>query len=238
MIALTAFFQDEQLNRVVPEVLTPREETYTMFLIAILSLSFLLISLSRNVNSRSLGTVVEVFFRDSDTLEVQLKENMRIGSFSSIVLISNFFISFTLCNFIFFHRILLFDDGVSLWLAFGVPVLLFVVETLGVLLAGVLSGETKRLNAVLLNTLTISQFAGVLFTLIALFWIMNPGADKLFLSLFLAIVALKEISRVLKSSLSVLSAGISWYYLILYLCTLEILPLFVVTIYVLKNFLK
>ena len=238
MIALTVFFQDEQLNRIIPEVLIPREETYTMFLIAILSLSFLLISLSRNVNSRSLGTVVEIFFRDSDTLEVQLKENMRIGSFSSIVLITNFFISFTLCNFIFFHRKLLFDDGVSLWLAFGVPVVLFVVETLGVLLAGVLSGETKRLNAVMLNTLTISQFAGVLFTLIALFWIMNPGADKLFLSLFLAIVALKELSRVLKSSLSVLSAGISWYYLILYLCTLEILPLFVVSIYVLKNFLK
>lgn len=238
MIALTTFFQDEQLMRSVPDVLTPREETYTMFLIAILSLSFLLISLSRNMNSRSLGTVVEIFFRDSESLEVQLKENMRIGSFSSIVLISNFFISFSLCNFIFFHRILLFDDAVSMWLSFGIPVLLFLVESFGVLLVGLLSGETKKLTIVSLNTLTISQFAGVLFTLIALFWIMNPGADKLFLSLFLAIVGLKQISRLLKSSLSVLTAGISWYYLILYLCTLEILPLFIVSAYVLKNFLK
>jgi hypothetical protein len=171
-------------------------------------------------------------------MEVHLKENMRIGSFSSLVLIGNFFISFALCNFIFFHRILLFDDGISMWLAFLTPLILFITETFGVFIAGLLSGESKRLSIVILNTLTISQFAGILFTLIALFWIMNPGADKLFLSLFLAIVALREISRLLKSSISVLSGGIRWYYLILYLCTLEILPLFVVTVYVMKDFLK
>lgn len=238
MITLIAFFRDEHYKGLVPEVLTPREETYTMFLIAILSLSFLLISLSRNVNSRSLGTVIEIFFRDSETMEVHLKENMRMGSFSSLVLIGNFFISFALCNFIFFHRILLFDDGISMWLAFLTPLILFITETFGVFIAGLLSGESKRLSIVILNTLTISQFAGILFTLIALFWIMNPGADKLFLSLFLAIVALREISRLLKSSISVLSGGIRWYYLILYLCTLEILPLFVVTVYVMKDFLK
>jgi hypothetical protein len=171
-------------------------------------------------------------------MEAHMKENMRIGSVSSVVLLVNFFVSFALCNFIFFHRILLFDDTISLWLAFGTPLLLFLTETLGVLFVGVLSGELKRLNRVILNTFTISQFAGIFFTLISLFWIMNPGADKLFLSLYLAIVALKEIARLLKSSIAVLVSGVSWYYLILYFCTLEILPLFVVIIYVLKNFLK
>jgi hypothetical protein len=108
----------------------------------------------------------------------------------------------------------------------------------GIVFAGLLSGETKRLQLVLLNVLTTSQFSGIFFTLIALFWIMNTGADKLFLSLYLAIVALKEITRVLKSSTSVLANGVSWYYLILYICTLEILPLFVICIYLLKNFMK
>jgi hypothetical protein len=238
LIGLAAFFQSEHYIGVVPDVLTPREQTYTVFLISILSLSFLLVSLSRNMNSRSIGTVLELFFRDSETMEAHMKENMRIGSVSSVVLLVNFFVSFALCNFIFFHRILLFDDTISLWLAFGTPLLLFLTETLGVLLVGILSGELKRLNRVILNTFTISQFAGVFFTLISLFWIMNPGADKLFLSLYLAIVALKEIARLLKSSIAVLVSGVSWYYLILYFCTLEILPLFVVIIYVLKNFLK
>ncbi len=238
MITVGPFFQNEIVSRTIPEALTPREETHTVFLILILSMSFLLIALSRNLNSRSLGTVVEIFFRDSHQLELQLKENMKIGSLSSVVLIINFFVSFVLCNFIFFQRILLVNDEQSFRLAFIIPVLLFSIETVGILIVSVLSGELKRLKPTLLNTLTISQFAGVFFTLIALFWIMNPIGDKLFLSLFLAVVALKVISRVLKSFGVVLSGGIRWYYVILYFCTLEILPLFVVSNYLLKNFLR
>jgi hypothetical protein len=235
---LSTFFQNNSPQVTIPEVLIVREQTYTMFLVAVLSLSFLLISVARNINSRSLGTVVSIFFRDSENMEIRLKENMRIGSLSSVILIFNYFISFSLCNFIFFHRILLFDDTSSLWLSFVVPFILFIIEMGGIVFAGLLSGETKRLQLVLLNVLTTSQFSGIFFTLIALFWIMNTGADKLFLSLYLAIVALKEITRVLKSSTSVLANGVSWYYLILYICTLEILPLFVICIYLLKNFMK
>ncbi len=238
MSVLSTFFQNNSPQVTIPEVLIVREQTYTMFLVAVLSLSFLLISVARNINSRSLGTVVSIFFRDSENMEIRLKENMRIGSLSSVILIFNYFISFSLCNFIFFHRILLFDDTSSLWLSFVVPFILFIIEMGGIVFAGLLSGETKRLQLVLLNVLTTSQFSGIFFTLIALFWIMNTGADKLFLSLYLAIVALKEITRVLKSSTSVLANGVSWYYLILYICTLEILPLFVICIYLLKNFMK
>ena len=235
---LTTFFQSTPANSTVPDVLIPREPTYALFLVAILSFSFLFISLARSVNSRSLGTVVSMFFRDSENMEIRLKENMRIESFSSIALLCSFFISFSLCNFLFFQRILLFDDGASLWLSFVATIILFSVENIGVLFVGLLSGESKKLNLVILNTLTISQFAGIFFTLIALFWIMNPAADKFFLGLYLTVVALKEIARMLKSSVIVLVRAVPWYYLILYLCTLEILPLFVVSVYLLKNFLK
>jgi hypothetical protein len=235
---LSTFFQNNSPDGPIPESLILREQTYTMLLIGILSLSFLLISLARNMNSKSLGTVVSIFFRDSESMEVRLKENMRIGSVSSVILLSNYFISFGLCNFIFFHRILLFDDSTSFWLSFGSSFVLFIVEIVGLLFVGLLSGESRRLHLALLNTLTISQFAGIFYTLIALFWIINTGADKLFLSLYLTIVALKAASRVLKSSATVLTNGVSWYYLILYLCTLEILPLFAICVYLLKNFLK
>jgi hypothetical protein len=128
-------------------------------------------------------------------------------------------------------------DDLSLLLSFLIPIILFGLETLGLYLAGSLSGEMKRLHVPVLNTLTVSQFSGLLFSIIALFWIMNPNADKLFLSLYLALICLKSITRVLKNSTNVLSSGVRWYYLMLYFCTLEILPLFVGVYYVVKNFL-
>lgn len=238
-LALFSFLDaTERMTGSVPVALDPREQSYTMLLIGILSLSFLMISFSRNNNARSLITVVEVFFRESSTVEIQLKENMRIGSLSSIILLLNYLISFSLCNFIFFQRIILLDDTASMKLAFSIPFVFLSVETLGVLVVGLLSGEWKHISFTLLNTFNIAQFSGILFSVIGLFWIMSPSADKLFLSLFLAVISLKILSRLLKNSMAVLGNGIRWYYILLYLCTLEILPLFVISNFVLRSFIK
>ncbi|MEY4604724.1 MAG: hypothetical protein RIT43_2016 [Bacteroidota bacterium] len=238
-LALFSFLDAaERMTGPVPTSLEPREQSYTMLLVGILSLSFLMISFSRNNNARSLITVFEVFFRESSAVEIQLKENMRIGSMSSLILILNYLISFSLCNFIFFQRILLLDDTISMALAFSIPFVFLGIETLGVLVVGVLSGEWKRISFTLLNTFNIAQFSGLLFSVIGLFWIMSPGADKLFLSLFLAVISLKVLSRLLKNSMAVLGNGVRWYYIMLYLCTLEILPLFVLSNFVLRSFMK
>ncbi len=237
MLPLLQVFEKTRIIAELPEVLPLREETYTMFLIGILSLSFFLISLSRSNNSNAIQSVAEVFFRDSSSVEVYLNENMKIGSLSSLALMINYFISFSLCNFIFFHRILLVRDDLSMFLSFLIPLILFGIETLGLYLAGILSGEMKRLHVPVLNALTVAQFTGLLFSIIALFWIMNPNTDKLFLSLFLGMISLKTVARVLKNSINVLSSGVRWYYLILYFCTLEILPLFVGAYYVVRNFI-
>ena len=87
MLPLLQVFGETAIRGELPEVLPLREETYTMFLVAILSFSFLLISFSRSSNSKALQSVAEVFFRDSSSVEVYLKANMKIGSWSSITLI-------------------------------------------------------------------------------------------------------------------------------------------------------
>jgi len=46
---------------------------------------------------------------------------------------------------------------------------------------------------------------------------------------------LMNLVRVIKNSIVVIGAGVSWYYIILYFCTLEILPLFVAYHYVEMN---
>ena len=234
-----SFFESsERTSLLLPSFLEPRTASYTALLLAIFSLSFLLISFARKSNSRSLTTVIQVFFREASTAEVQLKENMRIDSFSSVLLIVNYFVSFSLCNFIFFQRILLIDDFSSMLLAVSIPFMLIIVETISVLVVGLLTGVWNQISFTLLHTFNIAQFSGLLFSVIALFWTMNQNADKLFLSLYLMVISLKVLSRLLKNSIAVLAKGFNWYYLLLYLCTLEILPIFMLTHVVLKNFTK
>ncbi|MFN5877928.1 MAG: DUF4271 domain-containing protein, partial [Flavobacteriales bacterium] len=188
-------------------------------------------------NSRSIATVILVFFRNTSVDQI-LKENMRLNSLSSVLLVINYFVSFSLCIFILFNRVFLLEAKWSLVIALSIPFLWFVLEIIGLLMIGWLTGEQKRLETSVINSITGSQFSGLVLTVIALFWIMNPEWNSIFLALFLALLCLKFFTRLLKNSLAVLTAGVPWYYLILYFCTLEILPLFVAYYYVLRNFLE
>lgn len=234
-VSISEFFGSEMQE--IPEYLDYRAQTYTLLMFGVLSLSFAMIAVSRMSNNRSISTVMSVFFRNTSVDQV-LKENMRLNSLSSVLLILNYFISFSLCTFILFNRIILLEVVWSVLFAVAVPLIWFILEILGLLTIGWLTGEQKRVEISIINTLTGSQFSGLVLSVIALFWIMNPDLNRLFLALFIAVICLKFATRLLKNSIAVLSSGVPWYYLILYFCTLEILPLFVAYYYVLKNFLE
>lgn len=234
-VSISEFFGSEMQE--IPEYLDYRAQTYTLLMIGVLSLSFAMIAVSRMSNNRSISTVMSVFFRNTSVDQV-LKENMRLNSLSSVLLILNYFISFSLSTFILLNRIILLEVVWSVLFAVAVPLIWFILEILGLLTIGWLTGEQKRLEISIINTLTGSQFSGLILSVIALFWIMNPDLNRLFLALFIAVICLKFVTRLLKNSIAVLSSGVPLYYLILYFCTLEILPLFVAYYYVLKNFLE
>lgn len=235
IVRITEFFGGDL--REVPEYLDYRAQTYTLLLISVLSISFAVVAVSRLSNNRSIATVLSVFFKTSSVDQI-LKENMRLTSFSSVLLIMNYFISFSLCIFIVFNRVILLEAFWSVVFAVSIPIVWFILEIVGLISIGWLTGESKRLEYPIIHTLTGSQFSGLIFTVVALFWIMNPEFNRLFLALFFAVSCLKFFTRLLKNSITVLSSGVPWYYLILYFCTLEILPLFVAYYYVLKNFLE
>lgn len=225
------------VSQEVPNMLEPKVETYTMYLIAFLALSFMFVAISRIGNTKAIVTVLAVSFKSNGVDQV-LKENMRLSSFSSVILLVNYFLGFGLCLFLTLNRIIVLDLFFSIILSVSVPFALFLLEIFGPLIVGFLTGELKKLSISAINTITGNQFFGLVFSILALFWIMNPLYNRLFLGLFAGLLCLKFILRLFKSSYVVLTNGVSWYYLILYFCTLEILPLFVAYYYILKNFLK
>ena len=161
---------------------------------------------------------------------------MNLGSLSSVFLIFNYFISFSLCSFLYLNRFMLLDNFSATIIAITIPIGLFFIETVGLILLAWFTGEQKQLFSIHVITLTGNQFIGISFAMLSLLWIMNPEFNKLFLSIFLGLFLMRYFVRLLKNSYIVLLNGVSWYYLILYFCTLEILPLFIIYYYVIKNF--
>jgi hypothetical protein len=99
-----------------------------------------------------------------------------------------------------------------------------------------LSGERAILDSMSAVNKQIWSFGGFLLTSLALLWILNQEHHAIFEQLFLAICFLLFAWRIIKGLILAVQLRYKWYYLILYLCTLEILPLVILSKLALKNF--
>jgi len=212
-----------------------RVQSFTLVLTGILATSLLLIILARMRNSKAIPTLLAALLKNS-SIEQYFKENMRMESLSSIFLLLNYFLCFSVCLFLFFSRILSLEVVWSIMLSVTIPIGLLVLETIGIIMVGAITGESKKLNSSLIITLSLNQFFGLILFLISLLWIMNPEFNSIYLVVFWLLLVLQYFIRVLKNTITILINGVPWYYLILYFCTLEILPLYSAYYYVVLNF--
>lgn len=221
----------------VPMELDLRVQSFTLILTGILATSLLLVIFARIRNSKAIPTVLVAFLKNI-SLDQHFKANMRLESLSSILLILNYFVCFSVCLFLFFSRILFLDSEWAILLSFLLPIGLFVLDTLSIILVGAISGEFKKLQSSIVITLSLNQFFGLFLSLVSLLWIMNPEFNEVYLVVFGLLLVLNYLMRVLKNTVAILTNGVPWYYLILYFCTLEILPLYSAYYFLAMNFAR
>jgi uncharacterized membrane protein (UPF0136 family) len=98
-----------------------------------------------------------------------------------------------------------------------------------------LSGASGVFAGPIILKIIGAQFLGLVYFLCAVLWLFISGQGVMFAQLALFLFFAETGFRVLKSIILVLKQGISWYYIILYLCTLEILPLLMIYFTLVKD---
>lgn len=220
----------------VPEQLEQRDSSFVIILTGISAVSFLLIGLARFYNNKAIQTVFGVYLKQ-EGIEQVLKENLRLSSLSSVALNLSYFIGTGLCVFLICHQSWGLNWNLSLMAGAGFPCFFFLIEIFGMMLSAWISGEYQRIEGAITNVIIGNTVYGVLFSVLALLWIMNPEKIHLFSISFVLLFLLKIVVRIIKNAVLVFSKGISWYYIILYFCTLEVLPLLVLNYFVTERFL-
>jgi hypothetical protein len=191
----------------------------------------LLISLSRVYEANYLRGLVAAYFSPSTRADIQ-KVDLNLSSLSSIIILLNAFIGFSTCLYLFISG----GEYISLekpmlWAISGA--LLFLILQLGMMsFTALVTGEFGKMRDLFVQTILNIQFSGLFFFLFGSLWFLNPSYSLVFAKLFIVVVFLTSVVRLLKGIFASLTNGISWYYIILYFCTLEILPLFILYIMV------
>ena len=229
------FFDSSSVD--IPMTLTSKENGSHFYLGILLFVAFVVLAFVRTSNNKAIISL-GVLFLTATNVDQRLKETMRLSSFSSIGLLLNYFLVSFVCNMLLFESIGLFSAVTNLWLSLLIPVSLFVIQFIPIYVFLFISGTNFPIVSFSANTLIGLQLNGLIYTLIALVWILNPQWSFALMMLFTVLLFLFAVARIIKNSYLVLTEGVAWYYIILYFCTLEILPLFVAVNYIRMNFLN
>jgi hypothetical protein len=226
------FFGDGVVNN--PESLLPKGGHELLWIGSLLLLNFILLSSVRLNNGRA---YVHLFKLLNSTTHVddRLKETYRLESFVNVGLLLNFLISQFVCAFYVSIDMIPLDWSISIISSALIVSWMFVMQSLLPRIIGWLIGESLPQRTILANTFVGFHFFGILFAFIGLVWYLNPQFKEQLSMIVIVLFNLMNLVRVIKNSIVVIGAGVSWYYIILYFCTLEILPLFVAYHYVEMN---
>lgn len=219
-------------DQYIPSELTPRFHSSEWLIGYVLFFAFITLAVARF--SRA-GIYETLFLANTKLVGVVafVRETMPLSKSSSWMLILNYFLSGGAVCYLFIQT----SDAISLpnnAIVFIVPVLLLLWSITCLLLTRFLTGGGDAFSAPFTLKVIGAQLLGVIYFVCAILWLFISGEEILFAQIVLLLFIAESAFRVAKSANIVLKRGVSWYYIILYFCTLEILPLLMVY-YVLRE---
>ena len=218
----------------IPDELTLRESLLTPAVGLGLFAAFLLISLAKLLKTDIFVSLL-VSNTKVQSLQAYIRESHPLNKGGSILLLINYLLSFSLVLYIIsgFSRIEMNNELLLIGL---IPLGLLLWSLGSMFVLGLITGERQVFTEPLAMKIVGTQALGVLYFVIALILSLHSFGERFFLSVVFWAFIVETGVRLFKSIRVVYLHGVSWYYIILYFCTLEILPLFVAYYLLLRDF--
>jgi hypothetical protein len=214
--------------------LIERNTQMNSYLLVIILLCFAFVGVARVAQPDLIAQTFAGFFKvkrpDSNGFE-----GSKLQPSMTALIVLNYIISFSTCVFL-----LLYEQSNMLetvWLTMKIVFVLTFLQLINFRLVFILSGERSILDSMSAVNKQIWSFGGFILTCMALLWILNQELQHGFEQLFFIVFSSLIVWRIVKGLLLAAQLRYKWYYLILYLCTLEILPLLILSKLAWPNFL-
>jgi hypothetical protein len=204
--------------------LLERETHLTSVLLLLVLVCSAIIGAGRINNPNFFISIGSGFFKFK-AQDKSFNENNRISQGASIALYINFIVSVSLCFFL-----MLFEEtnySFASTIGFLLVSFLIFLQQFGFRITSIFSGHSTISENGILITKQIWFFSGLLYLLLSLIWVLNMKYKTIFIVIFLSILSISSVIRIFKGLLFAFWSGYNWYYIFLYLCTFEILPVFI-----------
>ncbi len=225
MITLAFGIINNTQEIVVPKLLSPKINSMYGTITLLLSIGILLITFARMSSSYFLIAITKSIYKNR-SIEKISQEEMPLSGLSSFCLLINFLIC---ASCLLYLTVDFFHDTISTSTLLAIiytPILFLFGPYLFLNLVEFISGEIGITKAIKLTNWAICKFLGILFSLLVLLWIFNDKNAGVFGYILLVILTVCYVYRIIRGIIFAFSKGISWYYIILYFCMFEIIPMY------------
>jgi hypothetical protein len=150
-------------------------------------------------------------------------DDEKIRPETQSLLLGNFLISFSLSTYLFLLSYFQRYEALGLTLALVIGFLLF--QLLNFRIALLITDNMKLVTVISEINKQVWSFVGLVYLCLSFLWLVYGQANELLKIAFILLFALAYAWRLIKAWRACLQSNLEWYYLILYLCALEILPI-------------
>jgi hypothetical protein len=217
----------------IPEMLQDRFISADVVIGMLMVLCFVSISVTSMLKDGVYGHlfVVNTKFHG---INAYLRENFPLKKSSSMLLLLNYVAASSAILYLFLRSIDVPMTAQSVGILL-IPIIWVGWNLLSMVLIGWLAGELRIFREVISLRIVGAQSLGFILFFCALIWALNGKADHVLMQFVLWIVIIEHTYRSIKSILVVFNERVRFYYIILYFCTLEILPV-IVAYYLLRGY--
>lgn len=218
----------------VPNELVFVEERYPVFISMLLFLSFIILAIAKYAHATIYRTLAIAVTKNKSALSY-VRESMPLKNRGSLLLILNFIISSSLVMFLAIEKFNI-NDVERVLISLSLPLILFFRPIFILLLTSWVTGEKNILKEPIVHKIVGIEFTGIIYFICGLLWVLNSDYANIILDIFVWVFIIENILHLIKSVIVVYSKGVGLFYIILYLCTFEILPLLVIFYLILRDF--
>ena len=208
-----------------------RFETPYLWAIYGLFVSLILLTVSR-INTPNFVLSLSKSIYKNRNIDKIVNEEYPLGRITNFCLIANFL----LCSSIitsFFLSEYYHLYGWSNWkIALILPGYLLLAPQIYLSIVEFISGEMQFSKEIKLTNRIICEFIGLAGSLFLLIWIFNQHSHLIIRDFTVYLIAITYIYRLIRGFMFAFSKGLPWYYIILYFCTFELLPIYLVFNYI------
>ncbi|PWH85686.1 DUF4271 domain-containing protein [Brumimicrobium oceani] len=201
--------------------LSLREELFPHWVVYALLFTITMLSVLKFQKEMVFSQMSSTFFKAPSSLP-NARENLSFLGLGNWVLLLNYFVVSGIAAFM----LLSYLEINEYWLI-ALPSLIYLFQLSSLFFVGSLSGEFKYVkdNILLLNF--TAHISGIALIPILFIWILNPQLSEYMLVSLASVLTLFYFIRLVRGFLLAIRNKALWYYIILYLCGLEIWPIVV-----------